>query len=1627
VEVGLCGKSAVFNEIRGPYKHDMAKDSHKGTDDMLPRKRSRIPFAGVILAATLSGLQLNVIAAGPVNRPGLNVTVKQTTAGTAKLIDSKRIRVNPSLSADQFVLRVSLNDEALMSEPVTFSATLGGSDIAGRLSAPVIESIAGRLDAEVRVKLISSDGNHGDKKDLVLRVTTKIPDNQNPAAKKDVYYEDRVQIVIDSQGPSIDGDVGGERSAFDSISVQFKLKETDLDGDFLQKSTFKVYFNTNTSGAELVTSSPIWNAATRTIQLDVQGRGLGNYILNIPTDALRDNVGNLSGSIADKTFQIKDGPTLPRKGTHVEFPEFLSRDTRDIRDFNAFDRVTTRVIRLYYERDAYKVVKTINRNVEELNRSGASFAQDLANKIQDQADTATTVRRTQEQQAIQEVQRAREARKGIERAEQQRQRSEAALTGLRAKQTAAGKSGGSKNLNELATLVSAAQGTVDEDTKSLKLANDALSKDAGNQALKDNVTAAEKKLSDDRANLATLTERRNAEIDREATLQELSEQVEIASDNLGAAKAQIQSYNSQLADSQQKESVNAIGVLNAQASEDQLRAKQFRQEVVAGLTDRDIYAAASTTSRDPVTQVSMSVIGEGAIHLRGPAKGINKIARMIHQMDTPVGQVKLGIQTVQINGEHGDRMEFVYERIDKHIAQARFLTHESTQLFRKAVQEVASEIALQIDQNYIPPDMPEFDNECAALTGADQYHWRYVNAFFGGDFIRELRQMDSELLKHNNKLLSLHSMDTMSLAGALYVTAIAKHSVRQSIIERFKGMVLSELPSKEVDYYRALTRIRCSEPHINHLIVAHFGQKLDAKDAQMIWEKAIRTYQFSNFVGFFDAQLAGEDTLNNVQYATLRLAQALKAQLVSELELRNLVLERSLIEMRPDENLDILNASKREFEAARERIETEQEVLNETRNKVFLYITSNLGQILTDAPSNSSFCLEAYKRAVRGIQNDRSNVIDYVISTMQTAGSVSDPFPLAQRIIHGIHEKFITPKLAPLDLTLDHPDIVSLHQQVNDAAVAQICAKFEDICNVVQQERALSRSLAAFRRKAEAGEKGYEEARKKNAAIRVLDAAIDETEEKAVELLEAMRSHVANVDNYLKRLSISFEDDVNAQFYNPAMMDVRRASRYWDVNLSQVENTTVLTNNRALAKVSPNATMEFDLPARDILLVEALKGSKALAQEYGNLLKDPTFIAGVGLVGGRVPTGLGQAQSPIQGIPDPTMGLGQQPPQVGAALTQLIPEPAVYKFETGTALEVRPVIQPDGHSIVYRFDYMYTTNVREPVRADEKHLGRVKRHFTSTDVQTSSYEMREITRYSVALKASRTSRGVPLLEDIPALGWVFRPLPNQESSLQQNIILGTSTIYPTLFDLMGLRWSPYADQIDSRDLASRKKREREITRRYRSNLLNKARAFVREELGGDLELPPDLPGDYIEPDPVSEQIPNGPISNRYLRERNDAGGQGPVEEEIPLGRPQGPQLGPQTSSSRRTPVNASIPRRIASDPRETGRGKSPANQASPPQRRPVGKASPLPSATIPEDLPMPTLTPPGASRTKRPSLIQQASYTEPADEQDAGYSNMTMSTNSTEASRQSKEVAEIKPIVVKTKDKPSGWQRLFRR
>jgi hypothetical protein len=328
------------------------------------------------------------------------------------------------------------------------------------------------------------------------------------------------------------------------------------------------------------------------------------------------------------------------------------------------------------------------------------------------------------------------------------------------------------------------------------------------------------------------------------------------------------------------------------------------------------------------------------------------------------------------------------------------------------------------------------------------------------------------------------------------------------------------------------------------------------------------------------------------------------------------------------------------------------------------------------------------------------------------------------------------------------------------------------------------------------------------------------------------------------------------------------------------------------------------LPTRDILIAAAMHGSMAMMKTYGGLLQDPTFLALTKLNSGQ-PTsspaqgaagGLSPVRSVLPGLPSSTderilsqAGPGGQ--SLASPLESLIPDPAVYKFETGTGYEIRPVISPDGQAVVFHFNYMYSTNIREPVRADEKHLGRVKQHYIDTDVQLGNYELREISKYVVALKAARTGKGVPLLQDIPGVGVLFHPLPSAESSLQENIILGQATIFPTLFDLMGLRWAPAIADLD----ALRTRNEEFVVRQRHRDLENRVYDFATSKVDDFLRIPPaerrtDL---YRSQETIPYVHPNGysgpglNLRDSHLREGYDPQHTYPESHAVPGTSPDG--------------------------------------------------------------------------------------------------------------------------------------------
>ncbi len=1207
-------------------------------------------------------------------------------------------------------------------------------------------------------------------------------------------------------------------------------------------------------------------------------------------------------------------------GRYVIFPEYTN-PRPDSSGFNPSDHVETRVARLYYFRDAARVAQILNRKSRSYNRAAVDMRRQLADKARQAADMATDDRRAAESKAIQAAQASRNAERNLQSAQ-------VALAAYQQKDANA-----QQQIKDLKSQLSDSQ---------KKQASAGAAPDANLQKQIDDLQSQ-------------LTSAQAAQASTSSAVNTAQNRVDTAQQSLQTARTN----EAQKADDAQQKT----------AAEDRLKQDQFRLEVAAAHEDPDTYAPGLPTSIDPVEQVSVSVIGEGLIQLRGPMKGINTIRLMINEIDTPVGQVNVAVHTVQVNGEHGDRMEKVLGKIEKYIDHSRFLTAQSAQMLRNAVVTVASQKA----ETAMAPGMSQ-----------DFRDQKYLDAFFGTDFIDELKALDSEFLKTGNKLLTLHSMDSTSLSSALFLLALAKNSVRQEILAQFEYAIRCELPRMECEYFQA-----------------GGGKKAYGCGK---FKPFSHNARFTSLIGQFNSQVTNDDTLTPLQREFIRLAQIFKSRLVTEMEFNQRVMERALIEQRNQKSGTDPDAVAKAAQDAKKRLDRaidEKAQIIQSLIPYGLQLQSQLDALKTSVDTVSKQLPDFLGKLDPSIKNAKfPNPIasdDFVFDSATpgpfkaTIGGNQIEFWIAKPQADPSCWRIVfTKPLAvgvmprPLDATKPPPDSAkqtawntafndalrtltvpmpvlkainfpdsptddrnrqdavalmdkitkSVQQDGTDAPfllknvlalseIAQILpdlqtpantkiaslkadlkALFDDLTKPNADLRILNerwtqtrppiqadatdkttlgdfvatiKAVAKLMQKGVSAEAEFRKAQQSAASAskdfvpldhkKFLDMLIDESQEKLIELLEGTRAHTANVDNYIKRLTTALDDDLNTQFYHPAFREVRSASRMWDVNLGDIETTSILTNNRTFAKVSPQATMEFDLPKRDILIKEAFAGTKAMFDDYGALLQDPTFLA-LSKLNSGLPTsstvagtaGSSPVRNLIPGLPSQTdeQIMGQAGPgnkQFGSALEALIPDPAVYKFETGTGFEIRPVVQPDGQAVTFHFNYMYTTNVREPVRADEKHLGRVKRHFIDTDVQLSNFELRKVSRYLVALKASRTSRGVPLMEDIPGLGMLFRPLPSQESSLQQNLILAQATIFPTLFDLMGLRWAPAIADLDALRLTN----DDFIVRGRRRELSHRVYDVSSAKVDESLQIPDgERRGDlYRSQETIPHEHPNG--------------------------------------------------------------------------------------------------------------------------------------------------------------------------
>ena len=189
------------------------------------------------------------------------------------------------------------------------------------------------------------------------------------------------------------------------------------------------------------------------------------------------------------------------------------------------------------------------------------------------------------------------------------------------------------------------------------------------------------------------------------------------------------------------------------------------------------------------------------------------------------------------------------------------------------------------------------------------------------------------------------------------------------------------------------------------------------------------------------------------------------------------------------------------------------------------------------------------------------------------------------------------------------------------------------------------------------------------------DRVIEEQAVRVLDLHEVARAEVAALDGQLKRLTTAFEEDLRRQFYKPVLEDVRRDSRASKVRMGQIQTTTIRTNDRLLARVSPGQTVVLDRPVRPVLLQEGLQVAQGLAQEAQSLAQSGRLQAASNMVAPANSAVLAQA------------GLTPVP---GQHLEQLVGQSERITVSAGDDISVTPVIQADGFSVAFHLVYTHT-------------------------------------------------------------------------------------------------------------------------------------------------------------------------------------------------------------------------------------------------------------------------------------------------------------------------------------------------
>lgn len=273
-------------------------------------------------------------------------------------------------------------------------------------------------------------------------------------------------------------------------------------------------------------------------------------------------------------------------------------------------------------------------------------------------------------------------------------------------------------------------------------------------------------------------------------------------------------------------------------------------------------------------------------------------------------------------------------------------------------------------------------------------------------------------------------------------------------------------------------------------------------------------------------------------------------------------------------------------------------------------------------------------------------------------------------------------------------------------------------------------------------------------------------------------SREAALNETLKEYIRAVDDDLQQAFVDPMLYDLRKQLvQNAHVGVGVFQRTTVLASNRFVARVDPSASSEAALGNTQNILQDTVQ----LAQFAAAVQTGGTSAVLGGL------TGLDRLQQGAQGAP-----------------------PGLYGITTGNVFQITPVFDPSGQAMRFRFDHVLSSPIREPDGTTNPQLSRIERHSVNTEVQLSNHEIRTISQFDtnqqLGLPTRRQGgipilRDIPILSDIPLIGW-FTRTTGHAAKVQQSLILGQTTMFPTIGDVVDLltepvSWSsidPFEDQ-----------------------------------------------------------------------------------------------------------------------------------------------------------------------------------------------------------------------------------------